>query len=232
MTNSFNGVHLEAITKSFPATQAGNDRLLILDSINLEIERASSVAIVGKSGSGKSTLLEITAGLLTPDSGTVTLNGVNIHTLTDQGRAALRSLEMGFIFQASYMLSDFTALENVQIAALIAGAPKAEARRAAAELLTRVGLGDRLDHTSDQLSGGERQRVVIARSLVNNPSIIFADEPTGNLDEENAALIEELLLTIVKERSSTLMLVTHNSQFAQRLDRVYTLSERRLTEGM
>lgn len=232
MTNSFNGVHLEAITKSFPATQAGKDRLLILDSINLTIDKARSVAIVGKSGSGKSTLLEITAGLLKPDSGAVILNGINIHTLTDRERAALRAKEMGFIFQASYMLSDFSALENVQIAALIAGSPKAEAKRAAVQLLSRVGLGDRLDHTSDQLSGGERQRVVIARSLVNNPSIIFADEPTGNLDEENAALIEELLLTIVKERASTLMLVTHNSQFAQRLDCVYTLSERTLREGM
>ena len=139
---------------------------------------------------------------------------------------------MGFIFQASYMLADFTALENVKIAALIAGSSPREATTRATDLLHRVGLGERLSHTSDRLSGGERQRVVIARSLVNDPAIIFADEPTGNLDEENAAIIEDLLLGLVKERNATLMLVTHNPQFASRLDRVLTLSERTLVEGM
>ena len=139
---------------------------------------------------------------------------------------------MGFIFQASYMLADFTALENVRIAALLAGSSPREADAAATDLLHRVGLEKRLHHTSDKLSGGERQRVVIARALVNDPAIIFADEPTGNLDEENAAMIEELLLGLVKERNATLLLVTHNPQFASKLDRVLTLRERTLVEGM
>ena len=232
MANSSECVHLASITKSFPATQAGDSRLMILEGITLAIPHGESVAIVGKSGSGKSTLLEIAAGLLEPDSGTVRLDGVCLHDLDDRGKAALRAKKMGFIFQASYMLSDFTALENVEIAALIAGAAPREADSRARELLHRVGLGERLGHTSDQLSGGERQRVVIARSLVNDPAIIFADEPTGNLDEENAAMVEDLLLGLVKERKAPLLLVTHDPQFAGRLDRVLTLRERTLVEGM
>ncbi|NLK13584.1 MAG: ABC transporter ATP-binding protein [Spirochaetales bacterium] len=232
MANSFECVHLSSITKSFPATQAGDSRLMILEGISLTIRHGQSVAIVGKSGSGKSTLLEIAAGLLEPDSGTVMLDGVCLHGLDDRQKAILRARKMGFIFQASYMLADFTALENVKIAALIAGSSPREATTRATDLLHRVGLGERLSHTSDRLSGGERQRVVIARSLVNDPAIIFADEPTGNLDEENAAIIEDLLLGLVKERNATLMLVTHNPQFASRLDRVLTLSERTLVEGM
>lgn len=232
MPNVSDCIHLNSITKSFPATQVGDGKLLILDSVTLGIKVGESVAIVGKSGSGKSTLLEITAGLLEADSGTVMLNGVTLQDLNDRQKATLRANEMGFIFQASYMLADFTALENVKIAALIAGTPPQEAQEKAKALLERVGLGERLHHRSDQLSGGERQRVVIARSLVNDPAIIFADEPTGNLDEANAAIIEELLLDLVRERKATLLLVTHNAQFAQKLDRVLTLSERTLREGM
>ena len=232
MANSFECVHLSSITKSFPATQAGDSRLMILEGISLVIKHGQSVAIVGKSGSGKSTLLEIAAGLLEADSGTVMLDGVLLHDLDDRKKAIFRAQKMGFIFQASYMLADFTALENVKIAALIAGSSPREAHAAATDLLHRVGLEKRLHHTSDKLSGGERQRVVIARSLVNNPAIIFADEPTGDLDEENAAMIEELLLGLVKERNATLLLVTHNPQFASKLDRVLTLRERTLVEGM
>lgn len=217
---------LKNIKKSFPATARGGDPLLILDDVDLTIEKASSVAIIGKSGSGKSTLLQISAGLLAYDSGTVLFDGKDIQTLNDTAMSAIRSKQMGFIFQNSLLLDDFTALENVQIPAMIAGLGEQKARQKAIELLKLVGLEDRLEHKSDQLSGGERQRVAIARALVNNPLVVFADEPTGSLDERNAALIESMLLSLVDTQQVALMLITHDTLFASRCNHVYHLHDR------
>jgi lipoprotein-releasing system ATP-binding protein len=217
---------LKNITKSFPATARGGEPILILDAVDLLIEKATSVAIIGKSGSGKSTLLQISAGLLASDSGTVLFDGKNIQKLNDADMSDIRSRQMGFIFQNSLLLDDFTALENVQIPAMIAGSNELEAIKKARELLELVGLGDRLDHKSDQLSGGERQRVAIARALVNNPLVVFADEPTGSLDERNAALIESMLLSLVEKQEVALLLITHDTAFASRCNQVYQLHDR------
>ncbi|WP_320130850.1 ABC transporter ATP-binding protein [uncultured Sphaerochaeta sp.] len=228
MTKSNEILSLKNISKSFPATARGGDPLLILESVDLSIQRASSVAIIGKSGSGKSTLLQISAGLLKYDSGTVLFDGKDIKKLNDVALSAMRSKEMGFIFQNSLLLDDFTALENVKIPAMIAGTNEMEATKKARELLILVGLEDRLGHKSDQLSGGERQRVAIARALVNNPLVLFADEPTGSLDERNAAIIENMLFSLVETQQVALMLITHDTLFASRCNHVYHLHDRRV----
>jgi lipoprotein-releasing system ATP-binding protein len=230
MTRSNEILRLEKITKSFPATAKGGDPLLILEQIDFAVERASSVAIVGKSGCGKSTLLQVCAGLLSCDEGTVLFDGKDIHRLGDVVLSRIRGRQMGFIFQNSLLLDDFTALENVQIPSMIAGNSDSVAREKARELLRAVGLEDRLDHKSDQLSGGERQRVAIARALVNDPLVVFADEPTGSLDERNAAMAERLLLSLVEEREVALLLITHDNGFASRCSRVYQLHDRHLEE--
>ncbi len=219
---------LRGVSKSFPATARGGEPIEILDSIDLALETATSIAITGKSGSGKSTLLQISAGLLSSDRGEVLFDGKKLNSLNDAQLSKIRSNKMGFIFQSSLLLDDFTALENVTVPAMIMGVGEREARKRALHLLQTVGLGDRLDHKSDQLSGGERQRVAIARALVNAPLILFADEPTGSLDERNAALIEDMLFRLVAEKQVALMLITHNTPFASRCDRVYRLHDRKV----
>jgi lipoprotein-releasing system ATP-binding protein len=194
-----------------------------LEGVSLTLNRATSIAITGRSGSGKSTLLQVSAGLLSADSGSIRFEGKEISKLDDEHLSRLRSRSMGFIFQSSLLLDDFTALENVQISAMIAGYSERDASRKALAMLELVGMQDRLGHTSDHLSGGERQRVAIARALVNEPSLIFADEPTGSLDERNAALVEDLLFSLVAEREVALMLITHNLSFASRCHTVYQL---------
>jgi ABC-type lipoprotein export system ATPase subunit len=191
MMKSTEVLTLEAVSKSFPATLRGGEPIQILEGVSLSLNRSTSIAITGRSGSGKSTLLQISAGLLSADSGSIRFEGKEITKLDDEHLSRLRSRSMGFIFQSSLLLDDFTALENVQISAMIAGSSEKEASRKSLAMLELVGMQDRLGHTSDQLSGGERQRVAIARALVNEPSLIFADEPTGSLDERNAALVEE-----------------------------------------
>ena len=197
-----------------------------MEGVSLTLNRATSIAITGRSGSGKSTLLQVSAGLLSADSGSIRFEGKEIPCLDDEHLSRLRSRSMGFIFQSSLLLDDFTALENVQISAMIAGYSERDASRKALAMLELVGMQDRLGHTSDQLSGGERQRVAIARALVNEPSLIFADEPTGSLDERNAALVEDLLFSLVAEREVALMLITHNLAFASRCNTVYQLHNR------
>ncbi|MPM64592.1 Lipoprotein-releasing system ATP-binding protein LolD [bioreactor metagenome] len=162
------------------------------------------------------------------DSGRVWFEEQEISALGDDKLSQLRSHSMGFIFQNSLLLDDFTALENVQIPSMIAGKSEKQAKVLAMEMLTTVGMQDRLHHTSDQLSGGERQRVAIARALVNAPSVIFADEPTGSLDEQNASLVEDLLFSLVQQQQVALMLITHNYSFAQRCDVVYHLHDRKV----
>lgn len=226
MMKSAEVLSLKQVSKSFPATLRGGRPIQILQEVSLSLEPSTSIAITGRSGSGKSTLLQISAGLLGCDSGQVIFENQQISTLDDVKLSMLRCKRMGFIFQSSLLLDDFNALENVQIPAMIAGCSEKQARKRALELLQTVGLADRLTHTSDQLSGGERQRVAIARALVNEPAVIFADEPTGSLDERNAAMVEDLLLNLVTQNGVALMLVTHNPSFAERCDTVYLLHDR------
>ncbi len=226
MKRSTELLHLDQIAKSFPSTQRGGQPIQILDNVTLSMEMGRAIAITGNSGSGKSTLLQIAAGLLAADRGQVWFEGQLLSDMDSRELSALRSRRMGFIFQASLLLEDFTATENVQIAAMIGSSSKAQARNKAAAILDVVGLSHRLTHRPDQLSGGEKQRVAIARALVNEPAILFADEPTGSLDEGNASLVEDLLFSLVKERGVGLMLVTHNPNFAARCDEVFRISER------
>ncbi len=194
-----------------------NDTLTILQGVSLEINRGESVAIVGRSGSGKTTLLGLLAGLDTPSEGTVELDGAVISRLSEDERAELRARRVGFVFQSFQLLPSLSALENVMLPLELAGIKDPASR--ARELLERVGLGQRLNHTPRQLSGGEQQRVAIARAFASDPVILFADEPTGNLDSRTGADISDLLMELNREQGTTLVLVTHDDQLAARCGR-------------
>jgi lipoprotein-releasing system ATP-binding protein len=222
-------IELVSITKRFKAAEKGNDEITILQDLNLSIVQGQSTAIIGKSGSGKSTLLHIAGGLDSPTEGKVICSGTDFATLDDKRRSVLRNRHIGFIFQANLLLEDFSALENVMAPALISGVKAKDCRDRAVELLERLGLADRMDHVPGKLSGGEKQRVAICRALMNRPEVILADEPTGALDEENASEVENLLLDLVREEGRSLLLVTHNQDFAFKCDNVYLLKNRNLT---
>jgi len=202
------------------ATSEGN--LTILSGMNLRIEAGESLAIIGESGSGKSTLIGLLAGLDTPTSGAVHLNGECLTDLDEDGRAALRNQAIGFVFQSFQLLPGLTALENVMLPLELGGNPQAKAL--ARGLLERVGLEHRLHHTPKQLSGGEQQRVALARAFVTRPAILFADEPTGNLDSKTGAKIIDLLFELNQENHTTLVLVTHDHHLAARCQRSLELS--------
>jgi lipoprotein-releasing system ATP-binding protein len=202
---------------------SASETLRILRGISLEIPQGVSIAITGQSGSGKSTLLNILGGLDRCDSGSVTVGDTEITALSESNLSSYRSRRIGFIFQFHYLLKDFTALENVMLPAYIAGMKKKEALEKAALLLEDVGLNDRLRHYPSQLSGGERQRVAVARSLVNDPDLILADEPTGNLDPANSAMVAELLYSGAEKWGKTLVVVTHDESVAARALTHYTL---------
>ncbi|MFN2359661.1 MAG: ABC transporter ATP-binding protein [Marinobacter sp.] len=204
------------------------DTLTILQGVSLEINRGESVAIVGRSGSGKTTLLGLLAGLDTPSEGTVELDGSVISELSEDERAKLRSRRVGFVFQSFQLLPALTALENVMLPLELGGfdSPEAQAR----ELLERVGLGERLYHTPRQLSGGEQQRVAIARAFASEPAILFADEPTGNLDNRTGADVSDLLMTLNREQGTTLVMVTHDERLAARCGRQFNIEAGILTE--
>ncbi|MED5490924.1 MAG: ABC transporter ATP-binding protein [Pseudomonadota bacterium] len=191
--------------------------LQILSDVNLSIQRGSSVAIVGASGSGKSTLLSLLAGLDLPSSGEVLLAGQSLTTLDEDQRAALRGLEVGFVFQSFQLLDSLNAVENVMLPLELAG--RRDARQHATELLERVGLKARISHYPQQLSGGEQQRVAIARAFASEPAILFADEPTGNLDAATGQKITDLLFDLNREHGTTLILVTHDERLAARCER-------------
>ncbi|WP_425055427.1 ABC transporter ATP-binding protein [Pseudomonas abyssi] len=191
--------------------------LQILSDVNLSIQRGSSVAIVGASGSGKSTLLSLLAGLDLPSSGEVLLAGQSLTALDEDQRAALRGLEVGFVFQSFQLLDSLNAVENVMLPLELAG--RRDARQHASELLERVGLKARLSHYPQQLSGGEQQRVAIARAFASEPAILFADEPTGNLDAATGQKITDLLFDLNREHGTTLILVTHDERLAARCER-------------
>ncbi len=203
-------------------------RIAILDGLNLAIAAGESVAIVGASGSGKTTLLSLLAGLDSPTSGTVTLAGQRLAELDEDGRAKLRAGRVGFVFQAFQLLAGLTALENVMLPAELAGRSDAEAL--ARETLAEVGLAARTGHYPYQLSGGEQQRVAIARAFAAKPDILFADEPTGNLDAATGAKIIDLLFALNRERGATLVLVTHDPQLAERCGRVLRLTAGRFDD--
>ena len=200
--------------------------LTIVDEIDLTVGRGESLAIVGASGAGKSTLLALLAGLDLPSSGEAWLDGENLTALDEDGRAAIRARRVGFVFQSFHLVPSLTALENVMLPLELAG--DRGARDAAVAVLDRVGLSRRLRHYPRQLSGGERQRVAIARAFVAQPVILFADEPTGNLDTATGRKIADLLFSLNAEEGTTLVLVTHDQTLAERCDRMIRLAEGRL----
>jgi putative ABC transport system ATP-binding protein len=205
-----------------------SDTLTILQGVCLEINRGESVAIVGRSGSGKTTLLGLLAGLDTPSEGTVELDGAVISRLSEDERARLRAHRVGFVFQSFQLLPALTALENVMLPLELAGMQDPEQR--ARELLQRVGLAERLNHTPRQLSGGEQQRVAIARAFACDPVVLFADEPTGNLDNRTGQAVSDLLMTLNREQGATLVMVTHDEHLAARCSRQFHIEAGWLTE--
>jgi putative ABC transport system ATP-binding protein len=209
---------VEHLSKDF---KSGDETLTVLKDVSFAIEEASACAIVGPSGSGKTTLIAICAGLERPNQGSVIFNGHSMHRSSEEELAAIRNRFIGFVFQSFQLLPSLTALENVMVPAEIRGENHARSR--AAELIEKVGLGARLHHYPVELSGGEQQRVAIARAFMNRPKILFADEPTGNLDTETAAGIVRLIFELNATTGATLMLVTHDRELTQQADRVIGL---------
>jgi lipoprotein-releasing system ATP-binding protein len=203
--------------------------LHILRGVELRVETGEAVAIVGQSGSGKSTLLHILGALDRPSHGEVLLSGERVGALNPDALARLRNRRVGFVFQFHHLLREFTAVENAAMPALVAGRSEAEARERAVELLEAVGLGGRLENRPWQLSGGEQQRVAVARALVNDPPVLLADEPSGNLDPETSEGLHDLLFRIRAQRGLALVLVTHNRELASRADRILALRDGVLT---
>ena len=211
------------VTKIF---RGGDGRpITVLAGVDMTVERGEFVAIVGESGAGKSTLLHILGALDRPTEGDVSLEGINYHTLPPAGLASVRNGKVGFVFQFHHLLREFSALENVMMPMLIRGDTRNQAQTAAAEILGRVGLDDRLAHRPGQLSGGEQQRVALARAVVNDPAVILADEPSGNLDHRNSELLHDLLYEVVREQQTSLIVVTHDRQLAGRADRIMAMED-------
>lgn len=209
--------------------ETGESRLTILDNVSFDIAAGEAVAIIGASGSGKSTLLGLLAGLDMPTAGTVSIGNTDLFTLDEDGRAVLRSRLVGFVFQSFQLLPALTALENVMLPMELAG--DAGAQGNARAMLERVGLGARVGHYPKQLSGGEQQRVAIARAFVREPRVVFADEPTGNLDSATGAQIIDLMFELNRERETTLILVTHDEAISRRCGRALRLIAGRLANG-
>lgn len=206
--------------------KSGSKQLTVLHNVSFDVEKGQTFSIVGPSGSGKTTLLGLCAGLDIPNSGTVELCGHDLKTLNEDQRAQLRNKEVGFIFQDFQLLPTLTALENVSVPLELQGAKNAVSR--AKELLEKVGLGNRWDHYPSQLSGGEQQRVAVARAFSNTPSILFADEPTGNLDQETGDKVIQLLFNLNKEAGTTLVIITHDLDLAARTQRILKLKGGRI----
>ena len=208
------------------AYRSGDRELVVLDQVSFSVGQGTRLAVMGPSGSGKTTLLGLCAGLDVPTTGAVSLMGFKLNALSEDDRAYLRNQFTGFVFQNFQLLSTLTALENVMVPLELRGERNVQVK--AKDLLGRVGLGDRLHHYPSQLSGGEQQRVAIARAFITAPKILFADEPTGNLDEDNARQIIELLFGINGEEKTTLVLVTHNLELAKRADRILEMKGGRI----
>lgn len=205
-------IQAKGIEKSFGA-------LKVLKGIDLSVSKAEVVSIMGASGAGKSTLLQILGTLSTPDAGSLVIDGVDVSVLDGKGLAAFRNRKLGFVFQFHHLLPEFTAVENVMIPAFIAGRSRKDARKDASELLDELGLSDRLDHKPSELSGGEQQRVAIARALINRPAVLFADEPSGNLDSKTKEEIHRLFFDLRDKYGQTVVIVTHDPELAAMCDR-------------
>ena len=222
-------LRVENLSKSYPSEEKGG-KLVILEDINLLLKQGETIAITGKSGCGKSTLLSLLALLSPKDGGKIYYEGMDTAQIKDRDRARLRNEKMGFVFQNSMLLEDFSALENVAMPLMIKGEKKKIALEKAQEYLKMVGIEERKNHRPIKLSGGERQRTAIARALITEPSVVFADEPTGSLDEKTSRIIEELLIESVKKTNRGLILVTHNPVFASKAHKVFVLSNGVLNE--
>jgi lipoprotein-releasing system ATP-binding protein len=207
-------------------------QLQILKGVDITVQQGEIVTIVGASGAGKSSLLNILGTLDKPDSGQLFINDVELNQLNNKNLSAFRNNEIGFIFQFHHLLSEFTAIENVCIPAYIAGTSRSEAEKRATELLELLGLGDRLTHKPSQLSGGEQQRVAVARALVNKPALIFADEPSGNLDSANALELHQLFIKLRDEFNQTFVIVTHNEDLAAMSDRKVLMKDGLIVEQL
>ena len=212
------------ITKSFGSLQ-------VLKGIDLHIEKGKVVSIVGPSGAGKTTLLQIMGTLDKADSGSVVIDGINVSQLKEKDMAKFRNQHLGFVFQFHQLLPEFTAIENVMIPALIARKPMKEAKKRAAELLEYMGLTDRADHKPSELSGGEKQRVAVARALINNPSVVFADEPSGSLDSKNKEELHKLFFDLRDKFGQTFVIVTHDPELAKITDETIYLRDGKKVDG-
>ena len=221
-------VQLDALSKSYPAT-AGS-RIEILRNVELILANGDSLAVVGASGIGKSTLLQILGTLDRPDSGRMFFRGVDVFEMNNDRLAIFRNQSIGFVFQFHHLLPEFTAVENVMMPVLIGGEKRDQARQMAVNILTRVGLDNRLEHRVTDLSGGEQQRVALARALILRPALLLADEPTGNLDKTTGRQIHELLIDLNREMQMTLVLVTHNPELAAMMARRVTIVDGQLIE--
>lgn len=224
MTDSI--IRAEAVSKVVSTTE---HELTILNDVSLRVKAGQSLAIVGPSGAGKSTLLGLLAGLDTPTRGDIWLGDKQITQMDEEGRAAVRAELVGFVFQTFQLLSSLTALENVSLPMELAG--ERHARERAVDFLKKVGLGERLGHYPKQLSGGEQQRVAIARAFACQPKILFADEPTGNLDQATGLKVSDLLFDLNRQSDTTLVLVTHEQRLAERCDKIVTIDDGRLQDG-
>lgn len=205
------------------------EQLTILDGVNLDIKSGETVAIVGTSGAGKSTLMTLLAGLDVPTSGEVSLLGKPLSSLDDEARAAIRSESVGFVFQSFLLIPSLSAIDNVTLPCLLKG--EEEDKQRAKSLLESVGLGHRMQHSPAQLSGGEQQRVALARAFMINPEILFADEPTGNLDQQTASKVVELLFELNRQHGTTLVLVTHDMNLANQCDRIVKIAGGKIEEA-
>lgn len=218
-------IRLENVTKTY---KMGGEEIHALDKVDLTIETGDFVAIIGPSGSGKSTLADMIGGLDTPDNGRITIDEEDLATTSDAKLSNYRNKKIGFIFQAFNLQPHYTALENVMVPMVFAGVKASERRKKAEACLAAVGLADRKNHKPNQLSGGQRQRVSIARALANDPTIIIADEPTGNLDSKKSGEIMELLKSLHKDQKITLVIITHDPAVAKQANRVITIQDGKL----
>jgi putative ABC transport system ATP-binding protein len=209
---------IQALKKNY---NQSSQEIQIFNNLNFHLEEAQRVAIMGKSGSGKSTFLSLVSGIIKPDSGDIYLNGTSYKSMKESELNDFRASNIGFIFQNFHLVSYLNALENVMLPAKVCNISNPKEK--AIELLNNVGLGHRLDHLPSQLSGGEKQRVAIARALIHNPKIILADEPSGNLDEETGITVMDMLFELIKKNNTTLILVTHSKDVANRCEKIYKL---------
>jgi len=221
-------VTVKGLSRSFPS---GETTIQAVQDVQFEVHQGELVAIVGSSGSGKSTLLSLLAGLDSPSAGGLWVLGQPLHDMSEEERALFRRQHLGFVFQSFQLFAEYTALENVLFPLELQGAVSyEEAIQTATALLSRLGLGDRLHHKPSKMSGGEQQRVAIARAFVTQPPILFADEPTGNLDNETGMVVEKLLFDLQRETATTVILVTHDLELAKKADRILEMSGGRLSE--